>query len=302
MRQRTVYPYLAAVGFTFLFGFSFMFSKIALNVLTPLHLLALRFLCASLLMTIMHRLKIIQITITGSYKPLIILGLIQPVCYFVLETIGIKLTTASVSGMMVAIIPVFTLILARVFLHENPNRFQTGAIILSVIGVIFIGLAQNNSGLVDNSTAGYFILLAAAISAAGYSVLSRWLSLQYSPVAMTYVMMNVGLAVFLPASIIDLSLNGNVNEFFMPLLNPSVLVAVLYLGILASVGGFFLLNYALSRLPAYKAGVFNSLTTLVAVVSSIVFLKEVLYSYHIIGGIMIMIGVCGTSRDTVRRA
>lgn len=298
MNKKLICPYLAAIGSTCIFGLSFVFSRIALQFIEPLHLLALRFLFAVLLMNVLRLFQVIHVNTDGSIVPLIILGLIQPGLYFIFETIGIQMTSASVSGMLVAVIPIFTIILARIFLREKPNIYQTAAVIISVAGVVQIAYMQNNSEM-GGSALGMMVLLGAALSGASYSVFSRWLSLKYSPVSITYVMMNIGFVLFLPLSIIQLYPAGGIGGFFAPLSNGLVLTAVIYLGFCASVGGFFLLNYTLSQLPAYKVGSFDCLTTLVAVASSAIFLKEQLHSVHIIGGIFVVFGVWGVNYFSV---
>ena len=236
----------------------------------------------------------VRISRFGPLKPLLAIGLVQPILYFILETMGIRYTSAAISGLMVAVIPVFTLIFARVFLSEQPNRYQLAAMVVSMIGVALIG--TNGGDAASTSPVGLIMLLGAAVSAAAAAVLSRFLSRTYSPLAITYTMMHMGAAAFLPMALIRLAQAGAVDlfkAFFSPLLEPSLLTAIAYLGFAASVGGFFLMNYALAHLPSYKIGVFNTLTTLIAVGAGIVFLGEQLTLLQAVGGLAILVGVCG---------
>lgn len=54
-------------------------------------------------------------------------------------------------------------------------------------------------------------------------------------------------------------------------------------------------NYALSKIEAAKMSVFGNLRTVVAIFAGVFFLKEKIYYYHIIGSIMIILGVIGTN-------
>lgn len=287
-------PYLAVIGFTAVFGFSFVFSRAALGRLDPFHLLALRFLFAVVLINLLRLLRIIRIERAGSIKPLLAIGLIQPILYFSLETLGIHHTSAAISGLMVAVIPVFTLIFARVFLSEKPNRYQLAAMFVSIAGVALIGLNYGEAANV--SMLGLMVLLGAAVAAAAATVMSRWLSRSYSPLTITYAMMHMGLLAFLPMALASLAGSGSDNPlkaFLIPLLEPPILGAVAYLGFGASVAGFFLLNYTLAHLPSYKVGVFDTLTTLIAITAGVVFLGERLTPIQIVGGIGIVVGVWG---------
>ena len=114
--------YIVAVLTEFIFGFSFIFTKGALDYITPHQLLAFRFITAALVLTLLRALRVIKIDLKN--RPLgrvLLLALFQPVLYFILETTGINLTTASEAGLMIALIPVFVTLLAALFLKEIPS-------------------------------------------------------------------------------------------------------------------------------------------------------------------------------------
>jgi drug/metabolite transporter (DMT)-like permease len=83
---------------------------------------------------------------------------------------------------------------------------------------------------------------------------------------------------------------------YMTLLQGSTLLPLLYLGIVASVGGFFLVNTSLSKLPAHVSSVYANVATIVAVIAGAVFLSESIAWFHWIGAAMIVTGVYGTNR------
>ena len=58
-----------------------------------------------------------------------------PVIYYICETHGIALTTASFSGVMIGLIPVAGLILGVLFLKEKCTFLQVVFTVLSVVGV-----------------------------------------------------------------------------------------------------------------------------------------------------------------------
>ena len=88
-----------------IFGFSFLFSKIALGLTTPFVLLSVRFLTAFLVMNVLVLTGRMKLSLRGKpVKMLLLLGLVQPVVYFICENYGIALTSASFSGIMLGII------------------------------------------------------------------------------------------------------------------------------------------------------------------------------------------------------
>jgi drug/metabolite transporter (DMT)-like permease len=66
--------------------------------------------------------------------------------------------------------------------------------------------------------------------------------------------------------------------------------------VIASVLGFFFVNYALSQLPAHVSSIYANISTIVSVIAGYFFLNEPVGIYHIIGGILIITGVYGTTR------
>jgi len=295
------YPAIAAaIGMAFFFGFSFIFTRSALEYIEPIHFLGFRFFLAALIVNILRWVGVIKINIPlRRWREIMLLAFFQPVLYFVCETIGIQMTSASEGGMMVALIPIFTVSMAAIFLKERPAIPQVISIILSVSGVLLIGYMQATQEIGRNFI-GLLILLGAPLSGGAFSNLSRYFSRNFKPIELTYIMMNVGAGFFLGLSLIMHSFRGRLDQFLLPLGEPIVISAIFYLAIFSSVVAFFLINFTLSRLPASQVSAFPSLTTLIAVTSGVVILGESLYWFHFLGAILIIIGVWGTNYFTPR--
>jgi drug/metabolite transporter (DMT)-like permease len=285
-------PYLSALGFSTIFGFSFLFTKEGLDILSPFHLLAFRFGLAALVLSLLMILKKIKINFsTEKKRQLFILAIFQPVLYFIFETIGIKMTSSSEAGLMIALIPIVVTVLATIFLNEKQNKYQLFSIILSVSGVIFIILMKNTTSIENIN--GLLILAGAVLTAAIYNILSRNLSLNFTPVEITFVMMWVGAIIF--NLITFIKLRGNIHLFFLPLKELKVLIPILYLGLLSSILAFFLMNYTLSRIKAAQSAVFANLTTVISIIAGVLIRNEEFYWYQFVGAIMIITGVWGTN-------
>jgi len=68
-------------------------------------------------------------------------------------------------------------------------------------------------------------------------------------------------------------------------------LAILYLGILASIVTASLSIYAIVRLGASTVSVFGNLGTVLTIVAGAVFLHEPIYAYHLIGAGLIIGGI-----------
>jgi drug/metabolite transporter (DMT)-like permease len=287
-------PYLAGLGVALAWGLSFLFTKGALDYLEPFHLLGLRFAAALGAMSALRLANIIKIKMTtGDYLHLLPLAIFQPILYFSAETMGVLLTSASYSAMMIAAIPIVVAILGSALLRERPNRMQFLFIITSVAGVIFI-IMMDNQSISGINPLGTLALIGAVVSAAFYNIYSRKASVHFSPLQTTWVMMVVGAVAFNLIALLQHLQAGEAGTYLQPL---SVLwPSILYLGVASSVGAFFLYNYLLSKVTASQASVFANLITVVAIAGGVIFRGETVTWYHLIGTAAILAGVWGTNR------
>ncbi|NLM54665.1 MAG: DMT family transporter [Firmicutes bacterium] len=174
-------PYLAAFISSCLFGLSFTFSRSALQHVDPMQMLSFRFLLAAALMHALRAVGVIKLDLRSKdIRPLLMLGVIQPVLYFIFETVGISLTSASEASIVGALIPVFTVLFAVIFLKERPTWVQLCFAAVSVAGVLLIA-AVEALGEASGNLAGLIILLGAPICAACFLSLHPSLSPQCGP-------------------------------------------------------------------------------------------------------------------------
>jgi len=288
--------HLSGLMFSIIFGFSFMMSKTALEYISPIGLIAYRFLLAFLTFEVLRLTKVIKIHINLKESVSILLvAFFQPILYFLFETYGLKETTSAEAGLMIALIPIFVTILSTIILKEKPLVSQLLFILLSVAGVVFIQLYNTNISF-DFNSIGFRLLLMAVISAALFNIASRNAAKNHKPHEITYIMMLMGAVCFNIIYIYQLIDNKELPSYFSNLMNVEVILPIVYLGIVASILGFFLVNFSLSKLPAHISSIYSNISTMVAVIAGAIFLNEKVEFYHIIGGLMIVVGVYGAAR------
>lgn len=295
---RHFYPTAAAVTVAVIFGFSFLFTKGALFYLSPFQLLGLRFALAALSLTLLALGRVITLRIRLSHLPdLLKIALWQPVIYFICETYGVKFTSASESGVVIALVPVAVAVLSVFMLKEKITPGQGVCIGGAVAGVMLMALggAAGENGESSSHLAGIFLLFGAVLAAGFYNILSRRAANIYTPLDITFVMMWLGALVFNAVGLTQSYLAGRLIDYIAAMQQLPVITALLYLGLLSSVVAFFLLNYALSYLPASRAAVFMNLTPVVSVLAGVLFYRESLSLWQLAGGAFIVLGVWGTN-------
>jgi len=286
--------HIAGICMATIFGFSFMFSKVALVYVSPIGLIAYRFLVAFIAFELLRLTKVIRIRFKRTHlKHLLLVALFQPLLYFLFETYGLQRTTSGEAGMMIALIPIFVTLLSTVILKEKPRLIQFLFILLSVSGVLFIQFFKSSEGI-QVEVIGFLLLLGAVLSAALFNIASRNASKNVKPYELTYFMMLFGAVVFNMMYLTKLGFESRLSDYVTNLYHLELIVPILYLGIVASIGGFFLVNFALSQAPAHITSIYANLSTIVAVIAGAVLLNERLYFYHYIGSMMIVVGVYDT--------
>ncbi len=289
MKSKKTTATLCALMAQIIFGFSFMFTKISIKTASPLVVIFDRHLVALFAMTLALLGLKVKFKINRSFWKLILMSVFQPFLYFIFETYGIDMTTSSFSSVMIALIPVVSMVLGIFILKEKPAFLQYVFMLISVVGVVIVAYAGKTDGSIK--TFGILLLFGAVVSSVGYNIMSRKISSEFSAFERTYAMMLVGILSFGILAFIE-----NLNDPVVLLVgfsNPEYLFSILYLGVVSSVLAFLLLNFANTHLPVAKTTVFSNITTVVSVSAGAVFLNEKFTMISLLSCAMIIIGVWG---------
>ncbi|MGH1297960.1 DMT family transporter [Bacillus pretiosus] len=291
----TTKAYLSALLYSLIIGFSFMFVKLALTVTSPLDTLAHRFTVAFVAASIPIVFGFIKLNVSfKNILALLPLAIFYPALFFAFQAFGLVYTSSSEAGIIQAAIPIFTMLLASYFLKEYTNTWQKISVLISVIGVIYIFI-MNGIGTHETSFIGVILILLSTLSSAFYNVLARKMTKKFKLMDLTYTMTVIGFISFNLIAIASHISKGTITVYFKPFTNGTFLVSILYLGLLSSLLTALLLNYSLSYIEAAKISVFSNLSTLITIITGVIFLHEQISYYHIIGTIMIIFGIIGTN-------
>ena len=105
-----------------LWGMSFLWTKVALDALEVVELLAVRWTLAAALFAVLIICKVIKVDFKGKSRKFLLIGaFVQPCLYALLETWGVDFTTSSVSSISLifsssSINDLYCLIASSVFL------------------------------------------------------------------------------------------------------------------------------------------------------------------------------------------
>lgn len=299
---------LAVITGNTIFGFSFIFSKMALQITVPSVLIAVRFLTAFFVLNLIAFFgrKIMISDGEGGTRPLVefslrgkplryvlLLALFQPILYFLCESYGIVYTSSSFAGTIIAVIPIAGIVFDVLIMHSKVRMRQVVCAILSAIGVAITTIGAEG---MKSSVLGLLILLGAVAAGALFYVFSKKSGDHYNALEQTYVMFALGSLVYVIFALVQC--HGQYQELvFGALGEPIFIIAVLYLAVLSSVAAFVCLNWGTVRVTVSEASIFANLTTVISIAAGVVFLHETFSLFQIAGAAVIIGSVYVANRS-----
>ena len=287
MKTATKAILCAALG-NIIWGFSFLLTKVGLSAAPdPAVMLAHRFLLSTLTMGIMICTGKIKVSFKNkNWKPVLLLMLLQ-VSYYLLETYGVLYTNSTISGLVLAVVPVVTIGTGALFLREYPTRRQALFCILPVAGVIIMTVSGKELGVV--TPLGIIFLLLTMLVSAAFKTANRRAAQEFSSFERTFLVLVNSAVVF---SLVGMgSVEWNVAAFAAPLLQGEYLFSVLCLSLLCSIVANLLVNYASGHMSVFKLSSFGSLSTLCSMVAGVLFLREPVSISLLLGAMLILVGI-----------
>ena len=200
--------------------------------------------------------------------------------------VGLNYTSAINAGLLIALMPVITMILARFVLNEPVGTWQFLGSIVAFIGMAVIVTRGDLRALVRlDLNAGEIFVICAAIAFAMYTVLLRRAKYPLPGLPLLVLLLGAAVVVAIPFYVWELLHDER------SVLNAKGLWALAYV---AGPGGalmYYLFNLSVQALGASRAGVFLYLQTVFIAVLAYFFLGERLLPYHFVGAFFIMVGV-----------
>ena len=283
-------PHVALLTAMAFWGSTFVVLRIALATLSPLQTMAGRMLVACVVFLPLCSRLWRELKIHGHWGTLVLMALCEPCLFFLFETHALRLTTASQAGMITSLLPLLVAATAFAALRERAGLRMWLGFLLAVCGVTWLTLAAVPDDKATNPLLGNIFEALAMFCAAGYTVLARHLSTQYSALCITAVQAFVGMVFFcllaltIPESDSFVSL-GSTFPAWAPW------ACLLYLGGIVTFAGYGLYNFGVKRLSAGRAAAYTNLIPVFALLFGLALLDEKLLQAQYGGAALIVLGV-----------
>jgi drug/metabolite transporter (DMT)-like permease len=268
-------------------AFTPIFAKLSVSEISPVSLGFFRFSFAALLFLITLKLKKGNLSFDyGDYPRLILLAfLCIPLNqYFFLN--GVNKSYASHSGIIYSLNPVYAYSFAVFLGYEKFYLRKLTAIMLTVIGIIFIfyeGIttAQINSDVVT----GDVLLLFAVLTFSLYLTLGKNIIEKYGALKSSAFIFITGSLLYVPLFIADAP-NLNFGE-----VSWKGFAGFVYLSVIVAYLAYFIWYYALKTIEISKLTTMSNISPLLTVLFSIIFLGEKISLLFITGSMITVTGL-----------
>jgi drug/metabolite transporter (DMT)-like permease len=268
-------------------AFAFPFIKIGLEELSPVNLTILRLFttCGVFLVFLLIFHKKFTPIQKRDIAPIFLLGFFGLVVYHLGLNYGEMHISPSVASLIIATIPVFTVIFATILLKEKTTKKIVIGITLSLFGVIIISLTgtAGNPFEVSYLSAALAVLLSAIVGA-GYTIAGKKLLERYSAFSLTvyaFLLGSLGLLPFLSSSLITEATTLSMTGWG----------AVLFLAFLPTVVGYILWYVALEIKTASEISVFLYFIPVLSTIISYFLFQEPITWLFILGGVLVIGGL-----------
>lgn len=272
---------LAALAVTLLFwGSAFVGIRAGLESYAPGHLALLRFLVASAVLGSYAAYKGVRLPRFRDIPVLMVHGFLGYTVYHACLNYGEQTVSAGGASFIISTIPVFSILLAVVFLKERIGLRSIAGILVSMAGVTLISFGEGGG---FSFNAGALLILLAAFSESLYIVLQKPFLSRYTPLEYVTYTLTAGTLFLL---------------FYAPGLGQAVAaaplhdtLAVVYLGVCPAAVAYVTWSYALSQGDVSRIVVSQYCLPAIAIVIGVIWLGELPTLISVFGGLMALGGV-----------
>ena len=282
-------------------GLNFTAIKGALADFQPLTFNAIRFGTTSLFLLGLLWLRERSIGVhRKDLARFVLLAVIGNTAYQLFFINGIALTTATNGALILATTPIFIILFGALLDVEKVTSRVVQGVILSFLGVVMIVLGSGNTlTFSDQSLLGDLLIVANPICWSIYTVLSKPMLKEYSPLKLTTVTMAIGAVPFV---LIGDSIVGTQN---WQAISVNAWLGLGFSAFLAIGLGYVIWYTGVSRIGSARTSLYDNLVTVFAVASAWILLSESMTVIQIAGAVLVFVSLYVVRRkkreeDTLR--
>ncbi|MFC4713051.1 DMT family transporter [Planococcus dechangensis] len=292
-----VYGILTSV--MIVWGFNLASVKYLLDFVDPVTLTAFRILLAGVtVLILLASLGMLRLPKRSDWKYILLGALLNVVAHHYFLSKGLAVTSGTNAGLILGTGPMLTAVLVSLIMRNVPSRLQWLGVFIGFGGVattVMVG-SDAATGLSRGDILVFISILAQVFS---YIVIAK-AARSLDPRLLTGYMLVTGAIVLLVISLIEEP--GEIAAFAS--VPTSFWVAFFFSAMIGTAVGHMLYNYSIGQAGPTKAAIFMNLNTLFSLIAASLILGETITSGHLIGLVLIVIGVLfgsGAAEDLLRK-
>ena len=242
-------------------GSSFLFSKSLMGTMLPMNILAVRFILAFLILTLVFHNKMKELkrpTLRGG----LILGALYTIC-MIFEMYGLRLVDSGVSALIENMAILFVPLYVALWTWQLPKAKTLFCAVLAIAGVGLLSVSQMS---MNNGLLGISLVICAALSYGFCVIATEKVAKEGDPVGIGIIQLGV-------MGIISLVISLCTESFALPQ-TQSQWSMLLFLILFCSCFGFTFQPVGQKYLPAETAAVLTVLNPLTASIMGVVIAHE----------------------------
>jgi drug/metabolite transporter (DMT)-like permease len=282
-----------------LWGPAFLFTKVAVQEVPPLTLVAARLILAAMLLYLVLKFQGHSLPKFGAiWKHFGVVGLLYNALPYALLSWGQQYIDSALAAILIGTTPIFTMILAHLFsANDHLTPTKVGGVLLGFIGLATL-VAPELAGGVEATTWGLLAALGAAASYGGAVVYTRQKLRGLPALVGPTAQLTAAAIILLPLALLV------EQPYSLSLPSWPALGSLLLLAVLSTALAFVVYYRAMEVLSATVLSMTTYIIPIVATILGVVVLSERLDWHVYLGSIFIITGVMvvnGVFRSTGSR-
>lgn len=275
-KKQVLFADLGLLLVALLWGAGFLFTKRGLDYITPLWMMSMRFVGATIIMSIVFYKNFRKIS-KSDLKAGLIIGIFLYIA-FATQTIGLQFTSISNQAFLTATNVVFVPFLVWAVYKKAPDKF---AFIGAALATVGIGLITLKEGLHLN--VGDMWTLACAVFFAGHIVSIGFFAKDNDPIALTIVQFAVAAVLSLVSALITEPLPAKIGS--------EAMFSIGYMVLASTLLAFLLQNICQKYTPSTHASLILSLESVFGTLVAVVFEGEMFNMQMALGCITVFAAI-----------
>lgn len=278
------YVYLLPCIAVAIWSINLIVTKLAVDVIPASSISFYRWVLAFMILTPFTAFNVWRerLVVIPYLPKLAVLGLFGMVMYQGLAYAAAHTTSATNLGVLNAMIPIFTVVIAIILLRERVSIWAMAGCLLSFVGILsLIGKGNPQNVLTGNFHFGDVLMLIAVLCYAAYGVLTRLWQIKLDLLTNLYLQIGFGVIFQLPWML---------YQGFTPITKDNFGM-VLYAGTLASLVAPLVWIKAIQLIGPNRTSIFLNFMPILTAVIAVGFLHEEWHIYHTVGAVLTLLGV-----------